>query len=163
MKANRKLITNNRGVSPVIGVMLMIVVTVILAAAISSYSASIKSRDVAPQATFNAEVSYSDEKIRLGHLGGDTLFKSNTRIEVAYGQPLISGYVDMDNVTFSPEPDYLRPGDIATIEFEKGDYGAKFVGENIKLSVPIGTPFRLTIIDTSSGQIVYSTKLVMNP
>ena len=163
MRNNRKLMADNRGVTPVIGVMLMIVVTVILAAAVSSYAATMGSQDAAPQATFSADASFTDGHITLNHLGGDILSKSNTKIEIAAGTPLITGYVNMSDVTFSPKSNYLRPGDMATIEFVAGLYGAKFVGDDISQSVPVGTPFRLTIIDTASGQTVYSKQLPMNP
>lgn len=167
MRNNRKLMADNRGVTPVIGVMLMIVVTVILAAAVSSYAATMESQDSAPQATFSAEASWTDGHITLNHLGGDILSKGNTKIEIASGTPLITGYVNMSDVTFSPESNYLRPGDVATIEFIADEYygnpRAKFVGDDIKQSVTVGTPFRLTVIDIASGQTVYSTQLPMNP
>jgi flagellin-like protein len=169
MKANGKFFTDNRGVTPVIGVMLMIVVTVILAAAVSAYAGSMESQDTPPQATFSAEASWIDGHIMLSHLGGDILSKSNTIIEIASGTPLITGYVNMSNVTFSPKSNYLRPGDVATIEFEathpswSTDPIAKFKGDEIAQSVTVGTPFRLTVIDTESGQTVYSAKVIMNP
>ena len=168
MRYNRKLMADNRGVTPVIGVMLMIVVTVILAGAVSSYAGTMGSQDAAPQATFSAEASRTDGHITLNHLGGGILSKGNTKIEIASGTPLITGYINMSNVTFSPKSNYLRPGDMATIEFV-ADYGydgnprAKFEGDDIKQSVTVGTPFRLTIIDIASGQTVYSTQLPMNP
>ena len=168
MRYNRKLMADNRGVTPVIGVMLMIVVTVILAGAVSSYAGTMGSQDAAPQATFSAEASRIDGHITLNHLGGDILSKGNTKIEIACDTPLVTGYVNMSNVTFSPKSNYLRPGDMATIEFV-ADYGydgnprAKFEGDDIKQSVTVGTPFRLTIIDIASGQTVYSTQLPMNP
>ena len=168
MRNNRKLMADNRGVTPVIGVMLMIVVTVILAAAVSSYAATMESQDSAPQATFSAEASWTDGHITLNHLGGDILSKGNTKIEIASGTPLITGYVNMSNVTFAPKSNYLRPGDMATIEFIVADTSwggptAEFKGDEISQSVTVSTPFRLTIIDIASGQTVYSTQLPMNP
>jgi hypothetical protein len=84
----------------------------------------------------------------------------------------------MTNVTFSPESSYLRPGDMATISFDNtktaGMYDsttgtwvqkpvAHFVGEDIKQSVYVGTPFKVSIIDKESGQTVYTSTVVMNP
>ena len=177
MRYNRRLMADNRGVTPVIGVMLMIVVTVILAGAVSSYAGTMGSQDAAPQATFSAEASRIDGHITLNHLGGDILSKGNTKIEIACDTPLVTGYVNMSNVTFSPISNYLRPGDMATIEFEislgwrpldDGNWTkdvpiATFKGDEISQSVTVGTPFRLTIIDTASGQTVYSKQLPMNP
>ncbi|NOR48192.1 MAG: hypothetical protein GQ533_09155, partial [Methanosarcinaceae archaeon] len=140
-------------------------------------AATMGSQDAAPQATFSAEASRTDGHISLNHLGGDILTKGNTKIEIASGTPLITGYVNMSNVTFAPESNYLRPGDVAYIEFEislgyrQDEYGnwtkdlpiADFNGNEIDHTVPVGTPFRLTIIDTVSGQTVYSKQLPMNP
>jgi flagellin-like protein len=159
----KKLFSSEKAVSPVIGVMLMIVVTVILAAAVSSYASSVDTQDAAPQATLKASASYTDNEITLEHLGGDILTKSNLNIEIANGNPVVSGYVDMTNVTFAPEGDYLRPGDTATISFSEGTYGATFYGEAIHQSVAIGTPFKVSIIDKETGQTVYSSTVTMNP
>jgi len=168
MRTIEKILSDNLGVTPVIGVMLMIVVTVILAAAVSSYAGSMESQDSAPQATFSTEASYSDEVIELNHLGGDTLYRSNIKIGIESGNPPITGYVETENVTFSPKADYLRPGDLATIEFIadtdwQGNPYTVFLGDNIHQSAYIGEPFRITLIDTVSGQTIFSTQLVMNP
>ena len=56
MKANRKvLFVNKSAVSPVLGVMLMIVVTVILAAAVAAFSNGIGSKDEPTSAVFDVE------------------------------------------------------------------------------------------------------------
>lgn len=173
----KKLFSSDKAVSPVIGVMLMIVVTVILAAAVSSFASSTETQDVAPQATLKASASYQDGYISLEHLGGDILTKSNLNIEIACGNPTTSGYVNMTNVTFSPESDYLRPGDSAQIPFVQGightydasynilsDYNqANFIDDAIHLSVAVGTPFKVSIIDKETGQTVYSSTVTMNP
>ena len=158
-----KIFNNEKAVTPVIGVMLMIVVTVILAAAVSSYAGSMQSQDAAPQATFKVSACAGDELVTINHLGGDTLTKASTKIELAHGSPVTSGYVDMSNVTFAPNADYLRPGDMATIPMVTGSYGMEFKGPEISMALAIGTPFRLTIIDTETGQTVYSTSTIMNP
>jgi len=159
----KKLFSSDKAVSPVIGVMLMIVVTVILAAAVSSFASSTETRDAAPQATLKASASYADGYITLEDLGGDILTKANINIEISNGNPAVSGYVNMSNVTFSPESDYLRPGDSATISFLDGAYGATFKGELISQSVAIGTPFKVSIIDKETGQTVYISTVTMNP
>lgn len=163
-----KLFSNEKAVSPVIGVMLMIVITVILAAAVSSFASSMETQDAAPQATFSVDTSSQDDGyITLSHLGGDILTKSNLHIAISYGSPAISGYVNMSNVTFSPESDYLRPGDTAKINFSKTEYSGKqratFKSDDIKLSVYVGVPYKIKFIDASSGQTIYTTSAVMNP
>lgn len=163
-----KLFSNEKAVSPVIGVMLMIVVTVILAAVVSSYAGSMSTQDQAPQASLKASASWTDGHIALEHLGGDVLTKSNIQIEIASGAPLVSGYANMTNVTFSPQSGYLRPGDNAQIRFNPintvwAGNAAHFTGETISQTVPVGTPFKITVIDKESGQTVYTSTVVMNP
>ncbi|WP_321416551.1 type IV pilin N-terminal domain-containing protein [uncultured Methanomethylovorans sp.] len=163
----KKLFSSEKAVSPVIGVMLMIVVTVILAAAVSSFASSTQTQDAAPQATLKASASYNDGYITLEDLGGDILTKANMNIEIAYGNPTTSGYVNMTNVTFSPESDYLRPGDSATIPFTQyeSEYitGAGFYDGDIHLTVAIGTPFKVSVIDKETGQTVYTSAVTLNP
>jgi flagellin-like protein len=158
-----KLFSNEKAVSPVIGVMLMIVVTVILAAAVSSYAGSMSTQEAAPQTTLKASASFADQYIKLEHLGGDILTKANLNIEIANNNPVVSGYVNMSNVTFSPESSYLRPGDTATISFLPGTYGATFKGDAISQSVAVGTAFKISVIDKESGQTVYTSTVTMNP
>ncbi|MEA1985723.1 MAG: type IV pilin N-terminal domain-containing protein [Euryarchaeota archaeon] len=168
MSFKLSIMKNEDGVTPVLGVMLMIVVTVILAAAVSSFSASIETQDRAPQVTFSASASQTDGYIELNHLGGDTLSHSKTIIELAKGTPLITGYVNMSQVTFAPETSYLRPGDVAKVAFVintdwQGEPIADFDDENIDMAIKVGTPFRLTVIDKVTGQTVYSTSILLSP
>lgn len=179
-----KIFSEEKAVTPVVGVMLMVVVTVILAAAVSSYAGSMSAQDAAPQLTLKSSASMKDGFITLEHLGGDILTKDNVDIEIATGSPVTSGYVNMSNMTFMPESKYLRPGDTAKFffvqnatfnkweELTPGNYtgvaGTEtmrgvFKGEQISLSVYQGTPFKMTLIDKNSGQTIYTTTVVMNP
>jgi len=164
-----RIFSNEKAVSPVIGVMLMIVVTVVLAAAVSSFASSTKTQDAAPQATFKiASTSQADGYIQLDHLGGDILSMSGVKILIATGSPEISGYVNMSNVTFSPESDYLRPGDSAKIKFQQtssssGEPRATFKSDELTASILVGVPYKIKIVDSTSGQTIYVAKAVMNP
>jgi hypothetical protein len=60
-------------VSPVVGVMLMLVVTIIIAAVVSAFAGGLSdSQDIAPQVTIKAEYSQEDG-MTIYHNGGDTL------------------------------------------------------------------------------------------
>ncbi len=85
---------NEKAVSPVIGVMLMLVVTVLLAAAVSAYTGSVQMKQKTPSAQFDAEASYSKEYIKLDMLSGDAIYKSNIKIRIETSHPLTSGYVN---------------------------------------------------------------------
>ena len=162
MKKECKLFTNNEAVSPVIGVMLMIVVTVILAAAVGSYANSMKSQEPAPQATLRAMASLQDGYVHLEHMGGNTLDRRNIRVEIESGYPSTSGYVDADTITFSGT-NFLNPGDEAKINFTSSTNSVTFDGAEIHQEIELGEPFRLTIIDLTSGQAIYSTKITLLP
>jgi flagellin-like protein len=161
----RKLFSDKKAVSPVIGVMLMIVVTVILAAAISAYTGSMKSQEMAPQVTMAAKASMQNGYVHLEHLGGDTIDRRDIRIEIESGYPSQTGYVDIEKVTFVPRANFLNPGDEAKINFtySSPDDFIRFEGAEISQQVELGEPFRITIIDSNSGQTIYSTKISLQP
>jgi len=158
---------NNKGVSPVVGVMLMLVVTIILAAVVSSYTGTFSPKARTPSASLTAEASYSKGYIRLDHVSGDVIYKPAIKIRITTSRPATSGYVNMSNVTFTPNSDYLRPGDTAYIYFTKVEdqYGTRavFTGPDISLSVYIGDKFKITVIDTDTGNPIWSSELIMNP
>ena len=159
---------NSRGVSPVVGVMLMLVVAIILAAVVSSYTGTFSPEARTPSASLTAEASYSNGYIRLDHVSGDLIYKSTIKIRIETSRPATSGYVNMSNVTFTPKPDYLRPGDTAYIYFTPavdwyGNKKADFTGPDINLAVYVGDKFKITVIDTDTGNPIWSSELIMNP
>ncbi|MDK2830429.1 type IV pilin N-terminal domain-containing protein [Methanolobus sp. WCC1] len=165
MNKDHRFFSDRNAVSPVIGVMLMIVVTIILAAAVSSYSNSMKSQEMAPQVTLMAEASIQDGFVHLEHMGGDTIDRRNIRVEIESGYPSTSGFIDSDNVTFISNSNFLNPGDEAKVNFthsSSNDF-VTFDGEEIFQEVELGEPFRITIIDLNSGQTIYSTKITLLP
>ncbi|MCM1987819.1 type IV pilin [Methanococcoides seepicolus] len=170
MFPSRSFTNDKSGVSPVIGVMLMIVVTVILAAAVSSFSGSIATKNDVPSATFKASASFSEQNITIEHLGGDPIYKNFVKFEISYGRPTMSNYVDKSNVTFYPKngkdfaEDVLGPGKVAKISFPikalvPGDEYAN-VAEQM---IAIGQPFEIKVIDRETDLAIYSTKIIMGP
>ena len=78
----KNLITDDRAVSPVIGVILMVAITVILAAVIGTFVRGLGNQvqDTAPQATFSFDFNDtgSDFEVTATHDGGDTFNSDNT-------------------------------------------------------------------------------------
>lgn len=156
-----------KAVSPVIGVMLMIVVTVILAAAVSSFSGSIGQKETVPQAIFRISASYSEQNITIEHLGGDPIMEDFVKFEITSGRPKMSNYVEKENVTFYSStssdhaPSVLGPGNIAKLSFD--------IKENNKCGdiagqwIYIGTPFRVSIVDRETDEAIYSSEIVLLP
>jgi len=67
---------NEEAVSPVVGVMLMLVVTIIIAAVVSGFAGGLAgSQEVAPQASIAVSTGYIDGNfdIKFEHMGGDPI------------------------------------------------------------------------------------------
>ncbi|WP_406657126.1 type IV pilin N-terminal domain-containing protein [Methanolobus sp. ZRKC2] len=165
MKKRCSFFSEKEAVSPVIGVMLMIVVTVILAGAVSSYANSMKTQDTAPQLILQAKASIQDGYVHIEHMGGDTIAKRDVQVGIESGYPSQTGFVDNDKVSFVPNDNYLNPGDEARVNFTHSgsDIFITFDGSEIKQQVELGEPFRLMIIDSNSGQTIYSARITLSP
>jgi flagellin-like protein len=73
---------DDRAVSPVIGVILMVAITVILAAVIGTFVLGLgDSVESAPQASFDFSVDSSDN-VQIRHRGGDNIDPNNVEIRV---------------------------------------------------------------------------------
>jgi flagellin-like protein len=72
----QKLLTSDeeRAVSPVIGVILMVAITVILAAVIASFVLGLGSgQEVAPTSTFDFDYDSDNDELTITHTGGDNI------------------------------------------------------------------------------------------
>ena len=127
----RKLFDDDEAVSPVIGVILMVAITVILAAVIATFVLGLGEQvsDTAPQASFSFDFDDSDTStndfgslssgegaLTVTHDGGATLNAD---------QLYISGQNTGDRVAWS-DGDYktdseISSGDTATLQVNKGD------------------------------------------
>jgi len=79
---------NDSAVSPVIGVMLMIVVTIIIAAIVSAFAGDLSGgQSTAPVASIQCSIVKSDAgntTLTMTHLSGDPINTADTRIIVSY-------------------------------------------------------------------------------
>ena len=72
----KELITDDDAVSPVIGVILMVAITVILAAVIASFVLGLgDTTNTTPQASFDFDYDASTHTVTVTHQSGDTLDK----------------------------------------------------------------------------------------
>jgi flagellin-like protein len=108
----KQLLTEDRAVSPVIGVILMVAITVILAAVIGTFVLGLGDQvsESAPQASFSFDFNDSSG-VNITHEGGETLEAgninvsgdgTNTLTEVdSFGDPITAGdtasYDNVDN------------------------------------------------------------------
>ena len=67
-----KIVKDKRAVSPVIGVILMVAITVILAAVIAAFAFGISpAGETTPSVQLRASISAADDDLVLKHMGGD--------------------------------------------------------------------------------------------
>lgn len=90
----KKIFTNDKAVSPVIGVVLMVAITVILAAAIGSSVFGQGPSESAPQANIDIIV-VNNTAIKLEHLGGDTVILDPASTQIMFARGSESFQLDM--------------------------------------------------------------------
>ncbi|MFC6989309.1 type IV pilin [Haloplanus sp. GCM10025708] len=76
----KQFITDDRAVSPVIGVILMVAITVILAAVIGTFVLGLgqQVQQTTPQASFTFDYNTSADQVTIVHEGGATFSSENT-------------------------------------------------------------------------------------
>ena len=77
----KELFIEERAVSPVIGVILMVAITVILAAVVGSFVLGLGGEtESTPQASLNFQLTDSDANVSVEHRGGDSFNLTNVDI-----------------------------------------------------------------------------------
>lgn len=158
-KANQFL--DEDAVSPVIGVILMVAITVILAAVIAAFVFGMGPPEQAPQASLRlADVDESEDKLTLQHQGGDSIDMSQASIVISQG----SNVLKLSPVTTIPDKLY-ESGDILTVYTHTTETNVSLNGMEIynttekELDIATGSDdVRVTIADTVSGQLIGEMK-----
>jgi FlaG/FlaF family flagellin (archaellin) len=174
-------------VSPVVGVMLMLVVTIIIAAIVSAFAGGLASTDSkTPQATITGKYSYSSGIFQFTHAGGDGLPTQKLIVQIRQNDEDFGGYGSMfkglaiiankslicsvtnknvcwvDPTTGSNAlyPVFL-PGDTvyynSTLSFETGDKHSVFTAENT-----VGKSL-IVEFDTTDGKLISKSKVMIDP
>ena len=163
MNLRKQLGTEERGVSPVIGVILMVAITVILAAVIGGFVLQLGSGvgDAAPQASIGvSDTNFANDSIELRHSGGDTIEWADTNVILE-----VTGSADNTVQWDSPNSDALSTGQRATIYIKNGSATQKIVlntetkekGADTGVStfsLEDNDKVTLTLIDRPSGEII---------
>jgi len=114
----KELFTEDRGVSPVIGVILMVAITVILAAVIGAFVLGLGDRasDSAPSASWSYDFT-QETNLTISHDGGDNVDSSELRITLDGDEvfPDTDEHPDVDENPGWTDDETLRTGD--EIEF----------------------------------------------
>ena len=96
---------NEDAVSPVIGVMLMLVVTIVIAAVVAAFAGGLATEtESAPVAVLDADVYAGDEKLVLRSLSGDALKLEETAISIqsVQGEPVAKNAAALGSGYFTP-------------------------------------------------------------
>ena len=151
-KAN-KFLKEEDAVSPVIGVILMVAITVILAAVIAAFVFGMGPPESAPQAAIRASAVDvgTNATIKLEHQGGDAVTMTTTATKIT-----ISGSQYEGSVTVRPADTRFEAGDVWYI-----GYGTALnLGNsttNVTTSDDIADPGKIVnvkIIDVASQQMI---------
>jgi len=136
------LINEDRAVSPVIGVILMVAITVILAAVIGTFVLGLgdQLQTTAPQASFGFDSAESKTLVTITHESGDSIEGTNLAVKttsaVFNGTDSETGdYSDSTSSTWAEMgEDTVNAGSSVTIGYESGGDGdSDFAGETIRV------------------------------
>lgn len=132
--------SDERAVSPVIGVILMVAITVILAAVIGTFVLGLGG-DLNAQPSAQIDItSDGEDTITIDHNGGDTIQLDNLDIVLRNGSTTVDRATleDVDNEDDSS----ISVGDTVTVELDTDD--ADFTVDNVRL---IHTPSESILAD----------------
>jgi flagellin-like protein len=142
----KKIFNDNKAVSPVIGVVLMVAITVILAAAIGSSVFGQGPSESAPQANINI-VPVDENTIKLEHLGGDTIvFDDNATTKLMFSAGDTSFEINI--AQFAPDT-----------AFDVGDTKVIYLHDvndasNTNQTQPSGQFATVKIVDVKTSQLI---------
>jgi len=175
MKTNT---VHESAVSPVVGVMLMLVVTIIIAAVVSAFAGGLSSgTNKAPQLSMGAE-AHNDSNILLDFKGGDTV--SGGAITVKTFIPMgtykdMSHRVDLANATYLPTGEKLATCQYGTCTWKTIQTGDRIridwkyaFGENswtpgTYYAPAVGEPLNIEVYDSASGKMIVTVQTTVLP
>lgn len=157
----KRLVRDEGAVAPVIGIVLLVAITVILAAVIGAFALGIggQTSETAPQASLSIdEVDETTNSLLLKHGGADPIETEETtvRVEVA-GTTII-----FDSDALATEVSF-QTGDVANVTTQNQATGNADINisgtmawEVTSGTTPLNTndEFTITWIDESSGQVI---------
>lgn len=147
--------TDDRGVSPVIGVILMVAITVILAAVIGTFVLGLGDSlgDSAPIASIDSEVTNSDT-VTFTHDGGDRVASENIEIVSSNGDAELDTTADSDltvgntsTATINTSSS-ISTGETTTITlvFDNGDTSAELASIEVEVTDDTSDPQEITTV-----------------
>lgn len=156
-----KHIKNEEAVSPVIGVILMVVITVIIAAILAVFSFGIGGPAKAPEVNLKYAAimnSATNVTLKITHEGGDALILKDEKITITFA----ANGTDASRVISTP-PQSLQMDStgwqtITTLDTLAA--GQVIVG-GLNVGAVTGTILEVKIVDTPTGQLISKARVVV--
>ena len=146
----KESLMDKRAVSPVIGVILMVAITVILAAVIAAFVFGYGAPEEAPIAGMKiVDAEGSTETITIGHTGGDGVVLADTQVVVTPDISTPGTYEDLGTLNAPAAAGELGAAAI----FEPGEMSI----ETSTVGLTAGGTCRVTIIHVPSGRQIFSS------
>jgi len=168
----RTVYDNDKAVSPVVGVMLMLVVTIIIAAVVSAFAGGLShGTSKAPQLSITPE-AHDGSYILISFNSGDTVSGSSIMIKTFIPSGTykdMSNQVNLKNVTYLPTNEALKtdwgaksiqPGDKIKINWADA-FAASSLGGYMAPSV--GEPVNIEIYDSATGKMIVTAQTTVLP
>ena len=144
MNADMILKKKEDAVSPVIGVMLMLVVTIVIAAVVAAFASGMGGDvDMAPTAALDVAV-YSNGNVKITSLAGEKLVTKDIDVKVQNGNTEV-GPKGLETGYSSDAPAHFSPGSTVTVSM-----GSTFTEDSY-----------VTVVITSEDKFVVLSKEVM--
>jgi flagellin-like protein len=151
---------NDEAVSPVIGVILMVAITVILAAVIAAFVFGMGPPKQAPQASITATINTSASDVKLEHQGGSDITLSDAKIIVEQGSNRVQWATSGNTIDRMVAGDKLELFTNASsniklngVDLTNGTFsGAAYTTQS-------GQDVTMTMIDIPSGQQIAVVKI----
>ena len=154
---------DERAVSPVIGVILMVAITVILAAVIGAFVLQLGDSvsQTAPQASIGVDsITADDNKIVLRHSGGDTVEWDETQLIVEKeGADNNLEWAGTGSGAFSPADEATIITDNGTIATLTTNGTTKDEDSANAFALTSDDRVTITLIDQSSGEIIFEREI----
>ena len=149
MKADVILKKKEDAVSPVIGVMLMLVVTIVIAAVVAAFAGGLGSDvEMAPTAALDID-AYANGKLKITSLSGEALSTKDIEIKISDMSGNSLGTANLYNQGTHQEL-YFNPGTSTVVTFKNGENA---------VTLPKGN--YITVVVISNGKHTVTKKDVL--
>jgi len=159
-----RLKESDRAVSPVIGVILMVAITVILAAVIGTFVLDLgqSAGNSAPSASLTVTADTGSDSFQISHKGGDSLVASQSKVLITNESS--GGTVEWSS---SSNDTTLGVGNTANasianekLDWDGSDGVSDFGGGTADYNnVVSGTQYSIQVIDTESQRVIFETTI----